>query len=87
MIKVVEMTLRVYEWDYTVMHRDDDNNSSVTTKNHVPQTPKCGRPTICAVFYVVLNSFLFLTVYQRMDMIHSNVLEKVFIIWHHTSLV
>jgi hypothetical protein len=45
MIKVVEMTLGVYEWDYTVMHRDDDN-SSATMKNHVSQTPKCGRPTV-----------------------------------------
>jgi hypothetical protein len=46
MITVVEMALGVFEWDYTVTQRDGNNNSSVTTKNHVPQTPKCGRPTV-----------------------------------------
>jgi hypothetical protein len=36
MIKAVEMALGVFKCDYTVMHRDGNNNSSMTRKNHVP---------------------------------------------------
>ena len=40
MSKVVEMVVGVFEWDYTVMHSDGNNSSSMTKKNHVGQTPK-----------------------------------------------
>ena len=39
MSKVVEMAVWVFEWDYTVMHSDGNNNSSMIKKNHVVQTP------------------------------------------------
>jgi hypothetical protein len=40
MFKAVKMAFGVFEWDYTVMHSNDNNNSSMTKINHVVQTPK-----------------------------------------------
>jgi hypothetical protein len=40
MSKVVEMALGVFECNYTMMHNDGNNNSSMTKKNPVAQTPK-----------------------------------------------